>query len=666
MAPLLKFATLLLATTFCGCTLAFSFRTVLFLGERLLLGIVLGLVAFISLSFCGSLALGFETAILVGIFTLMLMVTGAAILAQRASAAFGSRRLTPAIGRAHLRLSKTDAYAGAVFLTSLVLFIILMNRLVIWHDGALATGYLDAWGDLPYHTSLIMSFVNQSILNLNSTTVAGQPLVYPFMPDFFSAILIRFGIPLEYAMEWPAILLNSVTTTLLFYLSYRLTKNLQAALLVPVLFVFAGGLGFLWFFQDIFFATRPVWELLQDLPRRYTNMPEFKVNWINPTLAHLIPQRSFLFGFPIGLSVILFWWTAFKARRPKQGWVPGIFLGLLPLFHTHTLLTLTISGALFFLFSCLRKTARVRHLRYWLTMGGVALTLALPQILYILSSNVSTDVIRPHPGWMADAENLLWFWLKNLGGFIPLLLIALLIRKRLKIRKRAILFYLPFGAIFVVLNLFSFSAFAYDNNKMLIYWFLLSLPFVAQILVTLYRCHSWWLRAFTFRVLLISLTLSGALNLLHELQRGPWTELSAEEVQLAAQISARMSPEAVFLTAPVHNNLLALTGNSVVLGYPGHVFSHGLDYVPIEKAVRQIYAGTDSGRAELTRLDVDYIVVGPHERERFNGGSDRFAAEYETVLTSENYAIYDVQSARPGRRVCASETTETLKSGGLQ
>ena len=299
-------------------------------------------------------------------------------------------------------------------------------------------------------------------------------------------------------------------------------------------------------------------------------------------------------------------------------------------------------------------------------MGSIAFLLALPQIIYILSSNVSAGVIRPHLGWMAESENFSWFWLKNLGAFIPLLLLALLIRKRLHIRKQAILFYLPFGAIFVVSNLFLFSAFAYDNNKMLIYWFLLSLPFVATILVNLYRSKSWWLKAFAFRLLFISLILSGALNLLHEVQRGPWTELTAEEVELAAQINEHMSPGAVFLTAPVHNNVLSLTGNSIVLGYPGHVYSHGLDYIPIEKAVGRIYSGADEQGCQLRQLGVDYVVVGPHERSRFNSGVDPFAAEYDTVLESENYAIYDVQSEKLEQGECTSKRFEHLSSKGLQ
>ncbi|MFQ5637674.1 MAG: hypothetical protein ACE5IR_06725 [bacterium] len=625
---------LLIPCTF-GLAVTWRFKGIFYPGERILLGMTLGLTIFTALSFLVSILFVFHWVGVI-LVELLLAVAIAAFVKFNPPSSFTANL------HGQKKSCKVDLYGLAVFASSTVLFAFLMKRLILWQDGGLSTGYLDAWGDLPLHVSLVASFVGDGKLLLKSTILAGEPLTYPFLSDFFSAILILFRIPLEYAIEWPAVLMNSMTLTLLFYLSHRLIRNRRAALLAPALFLLAGGLGFLWFLSDLYFAPKPIWELLQHLPRRYTNMNEVNIHWVNPTLAHLIPQRSFLFGFPIGLSVILLWWNHFGRKRPQQAWAPGILMGLLPLFHTHTFMTLAMTAFCFMVMSWLRKSDRRMHLRYWLTFGAVGGLLAAPQLFYLLSSKISLSAIRFHPGWMADSGNVIWFWLKNLGVFIPLLLLALAFRKRLGFRKRTLRFYVPFGLLFIAGNVFLFAPFAYDNNKILIYWFLLSLPFVARLLMALYSAKSWWLHACVFRVLLIALIFSGGLNLMHEIHSGGWPELTAEEVGLAQEIRKKTDRPALFLTAPIHNNLLTLSGRGVVVGYSGHVYSHGLDPASLEKTVEEMYSGGEGALEQLARLGVDYIVVGPHERQKFGDKPAWLEGRFPIFIKSENYVIYDM------------------------
>lgn len=635
LISLITFLILLVLPFVFGWMLAWRLKGPFYVGERILVGMTLGLTVATFLSFVGSVIFGFHGIV---VLTAWLILAAVAVYLTKSRL---PKWVTGSYPRKR-KFTKTDIYGLAVFSGSLVIFTILMQRLIIWQSGGLSTGYLDAWGDLPLHISLIMSFTSDSKLLLENTILAGEPLTYPFLSDFFSATFVLFRIPLESAVEWPAILLNSITLTMLFYLSHRLVRNRRAALLVPVLFLLAGGLGFLWFLKDLYFAPKPIWEFLQQLPQRYTNMGDVKIHWVNPTLAHLIPQRSFLFGFPIGLCVILLWRNAFNKKRPQQAWVTGLLVGLLPLFHTHSFMTLLILAFCFTLLALVRKESRTYQLRYWLIFGILAFLLAAPQLGYLLSSKLSLKAIRFHAGWMSDSENLVWFWLKNLGLFIPLILIALAFHKRLGLRRRTISFYLPFGMLFVIGNLVLFAPFAYDNNKILIYWFLLSLPLVARLLVELHASKSWWLHAFAFRLLLISLIFSGSLNLIHEFQNGGWPELTTEEVQLAQEVRKKTNGRARFLTAPIHNNLLMLAGRSVVLGYPGHVYSHGLDYLQVEKAIGEIYVGADSANEHLRSFAVDYIVVGPHERQKFGNTLDWLENRYPVFIQSENCIVYEV------------------------
>ncbi|MDZ7360340.1 MAG: hypothetical protein ONB46_06390 [candidate division KSB1 bacterium] len=653
----LIFSAFLMVPWLCGVALMSRLNGVFYLGERLLLGLIFGITLAVALTFFASLVAGFHAFVLVIVLTIMIGIAALALSSGQSRRApremiipliFRNKPTFYLTGHAEKfwprRMSRTDGYGLLVFLGALVFFTVLARRLILWQHGALATGYLDAWGDLPFHLSLITSFVSSSELALRSTILAGEPLTYPFLSDFFSAMLMRLGVPLEHAVELPAILLNSVTLALLFYLSHRLVRHRGAAAFVPVLFVLAGGLGFLWFLADLYLAPKPIWEFLQQLPRRYTNISELKIHWVNPVLAHLLPQRSFLFGFPLGLSVILLWWNQLRRQKLQPGWITGLITGMLPLFHTHTFLALMMVAAMLAGITFLRRTDWRASLRYWLGFGATAMLVAAPALIYLLSSQVSLANIRFHPKWMAENENLLWFWLKNTSVFIPLLLMALALAKLLRLRRQALLFYLPFGVLFVLCNLFVFSAYAYDTNKILIFWFLLSLPFVARLLVALYQSNSWWLHGLALRLLMVTLIFSGSLNLLHEWQNGGWPELSAEEVALAQELRAQTHPQDIFLTAPIHNNLLTLAGRAVVLGYPGHVISHGLNAAPVEKAIGEIYSGGTEAEQHLRSYQVDYIVVGPQERQRFGEKVNWLEQRFPVFTRSENYIIYQINA----------------------
>lgn len=630
----------LAVAAFLGMTLSWRLlRGAFFVGERVLLGMVLGLSLLTAVVLVSSLVAEFSTTVLWVDAALMLSI---AVAVLRVSSLSPGRQ-TLEVKRTRTILGKTDALGLGVFVCSVAVFSLLMSRLIIWRQEGLFTGYIDAWGDLPFHLSLITSFCSSTALGLRSTILAGQPLTYPFLSDFFSAILMRTGLSLEHAVEWPGILLNSTTLTLLYYLSYRLVRNHKAALLAPLLFILSGGFGFFWFLRDVWLAPQPIWDLLLHLPHRYTNMPEVKIHWVNATLAHLIPQRSFLFGFPMGLSVILLWWNSFRKGRFENAWAVGMLVGMLPLCHAHTFLTLMLLAACLFCYTLFSRQWRQNRLHSWLLFGAFVLILAVPQVWFILASKVSLGGIRYHPGWMADSQNVVWFWLKNLGLFIPLLLAAILMRNRLRLRKRALLFFLPFALLFLAGNLFLFAPFAYDNNKVLVFWYLLSLPFVSRFLLFLRQSESWWVRAAAFRVLLLGLVFSGALNLVHELQGGGWRELSAEEVSLARKVKNNTQPDDVFLTAPVHNNFLTLAGRAVYMGYSGHIYSHGLDYMPFEKTVEKIYSGQAGAQEMLSGTAIDYVVVGPTERDEFGEHVEWFAGHYPLAFSSANYRVYRIK-----------------------
>src|SRR5256886_13994027 len=133
---------------------------------------------------------------------------------------------------------------------------------------------------------------------------------------------------------------------------------------------------------------------------------------------------------------------------------------------------------------------------------------------------------------MSGAEMLLWFWIKNTGLFIPLLLVALL--SPLALRGRARLLIAPFSLVFLVANLVQFQPWDWDNSKLLVFWYLASAVAVGTLLVRLWRSHP--VGAIGAAGMWLSLVLSGGLSLMQFLPpQGPsYVWFTAEHGPLAA------------------------------------------------------------------------------------------------------------------------------------
>jgi uncharacterized membrane protein len=50
------------------------------------------------------------------------------------------------------------------------------------------------------------------------------------------------------------------------------------------------------------------------------------------------------------------------------------------------------------------------------------------------------------------------------------------------------------------------------------------------------------------------------------------------------------------------------------MGYPGHIWTHGLEFAERESEIRRIYAGAPDAKALLDKYSIEYAVIGPQER----------------------------------------------------
>lgn len=570
--------------------------------------------------------------------------------------------------------------AASVFLfyavVAVVLWLLFDRVLIETADGGFATGVTNNYGDLPFHLGVITSFVYGKNFPPQDPEFAGVKFTYPFIADFIAASFVRAGASLRDALFLENFILSFSLVRILHGWAEKLVRDRAAALLTPVLVLLGGGFGWFMLFDEARASGQGIFTLFWNLPHDYTITPQGGWRWGNALTSLLIPQRSILLGLPLALVVFTEWWAAMhkeeevkskkakaKSKRAKESvtevdessssLLPSAFLlspssrrmiaaglvtGALVLVHAHSFGVCMLAAAL------MAVLFRERW-REWALFFAAALLVSVPQMLWASSGSSTSfrSFLGLQFGWDKGEENFVWFWLKNTGFFIPLIVASLLWRRGMKplVSRALLLFYLPFTLFFIMPNVIRLAPWVWDNNKVLFYWYVASSPLVALLLVELWRT-SGQARAASV-LLLLSLILAGSLDVWRVVSRTTeHAEFDRDAIQFAEMIKEKTPPRALILNAPTFNHPVLLTGRRSLLGYPGHIWTHGLDYRPREADIRLIYAGAPVAEDLLRRHGVEYAVTGPLERNLMPV-NEQFFERYTKIGEVGGYSLYKIK-----------------------
>jgi hypothetical protein len=314
----------------------------------------------------------------------------------------------------------------------------------------------------------------------------------------------------------------------------------------------------------------------------------------------------------------------------------GVVAGLLPLAHAHSFVVVMAMGG------CLALIQR--RWRDWIVFFLVASLIALPQLWWSTSHTAvnARSFFAFEIGWDRGKDNPIWFWFKNTGLFIPLIFVALLFRsKDYLINKRLLFFYLPFTLCFIVPNFLKMAPWIWDNIKVLFYWWVASAPIVALLLSRLWKDTI--IRRTAAIVLFASLTLAGALDVAGiALRSVKYGIFDLAGVRFAELVKLKTPPRALIVHAAVHNEPVFLTGRKSLMGYPGHIWTHGLEFAQRESDIKRIYSGAAGADQLLKAYDIDYAVVGPLER-LVMPVNEQFFSHYEKVGDVGGYQLYKIK-----------------------
>ena len=582
---------------------------------------------------------------------------------------------------------KSRAVASSLlFAGGAVVLWLVFGRAMFVRGGEIFTGVDNNLGDLPFHLGIITSFTDGQNFPPQHPEYAGARLTYPFIVDFVAAMLVRAGASLEGALFWENFLLGLSLVGLLYRFALKLTGNRFAALVAPVVALLSGGVGWVTFLKEWTAGTQSLSAMLWRLPHDYTITYDGAYRWGNAITTLLVPQRGLLLGLPLALLVITQWWMAVgdsdgvpereaieegkgqkvKGKRQKgtkdaeprrrpdfsplatfpflntatsattlRMLAAGVVAGLLPLVHAHSFVSLMLMGG------CLALL--FPRWRAWMLFFAVALVIAAPQMWWATRDSAAQagSFFAWQFGWDHGQQNVFWFWLKNTGLFIPLLIAAIAWRGREPIvPKRLLLFYAPFTLLFVSANAGKISPWVWDNIKVIYYWYVASVPLVALLLARLWRMGG-WLKIGALGLLLV-LTLAGSLDVWRVIsEASEQREFDRGGMAFAELLKSRTEPRSLVLHAPIYNHPNYLSGRRAVMGYGGHLWSQGINYAGREADVKQMYAGGARADTLLAQYQIDYVVVGPLERASLTV-NENFFQKFEKVGETGGYRLYQI------------------------
>jgi hypothetical protein len=623
---------------------------------------------------------GFVVASFLGLTAASIAITGAVLTlpfltlkdkARRKAVRGDWKATSQALKRNLVKPSSRNVGYALFYLAAAAILWRVFDRAMIESPEGLATGVLNNFGDLPFHISVITSFAFGNNFPPEDPTYAGVHFTYPFITDFVSAIFVRCGASLRQSMFLENFVLAFSFVALIHRWALELLKNRLAAILTPMLVLLNGGFGWLLLWTQMKDSDTGLVGALKTLPPSVTVIPETTWRWGNAISTLLIPQRGMLLGLALGVIVFTQWWLSeekgeegkrvlLKSKRVQKRNAPassptrfplfplypfsltqsrmiaaGLVAGTLPLVHAHSFMVLMTVAA------CLALLQR--RWRDWFVFFVFASLLALPQIWWS-THNSAVDAkafFEWHFGWDRGKEDAVWFWLKNTGIFIPLIALAILWRgKNYLIPRRLLIYYLPFTLCFIIPNLIKLAPWVWDNIKVLYYWWLASAPIVALLLARL-----WQQRGIARPValaLFVFVILAGSLDVASIMTRSTkFGVFDNRGIAFAEIIKQQTDPRSLIVHAPVHNHPAFLAGRRSLLGYPGHIWTHGLQYGPRESEIKRIYAGGSDAEPLLRKYRASYVVVGPLERNA-SFVNDQFFTRFTRVGEAGDYRLYKI------------------------
>lgn len=532
-----------------------------------------------------------------------------------------------------------DAWLISILVILLPLLLIIFNNHIIPNiDGQLYVGD-SAYSDLAFHLASISQLAYSQTFPPQNPVYTGITLTYPYLINLFSAVLVVEGFSLRDSIMIPGIIFSLSIISAILDLSFALTRKKSVGFLVVLLFFFNGGLGFYYFLQNSQFDLSTIYTSLlspQSLPE-YSHFDSQNIHWGSFLSRILVPERSVLFGIPIGILILRLLFVREEILLSKfELFFVSFLMGFLALIHVHTVIAFSILIPLLRIYQLI-KNYSVRL--FYQNLLIVIITVAFASSLFTLflnHLNESKSFFAFHYGWLKKPEEyLIWFWFKNSYLYIPLALCALLVPRLVEAKMKLLII----GAFLVltVLNLIQFSPYLWDNIKLLFWVGLFLIVASAAILNRLFSTRNFPVIIFTAVVFLIMIS-SGLLSYFREINI-QHVLFSKSALEVGSFIKSSTPKNSILLTERVHNSPASnLAGRQILLGSESLLWTQGVDYSNRAAQLSEVIGGSGLADSVIKNLNISYALFSKYSAINYE-----YFQKYPLVFENSEYVIYQTK-----------------------
>jgi hypothetical protein len=479
-------------------------------------------------------------------------------------------------------------------------------------------------GDMSIHFTFIRYLASGVPFWPENPICTGAPLTYPVGTDLFNAVLLSIGVDLLIGLTWVGLVGAACTGAALW--------RWGGAFAIFGILCNGGTAVF-----EAWLSPGAKWEFRDYLDDRA---------WNSIPLALIVTQRGLLFALPACALLLDKWRTRFLGAPARPGWqLPEwgelLLYAALPLFHLHAFLFLSVAlGWWIVSVPSTRKDAFMLGIR--------ALIPATLLTLLVTGGFHGKDTVGFDLGWTWEAPtdehperpSFLAYFFKNFG-ILPILVALLIVefvRRRKENDSRAAL-HIAIPALFVFAACFfvRFAPWDWDNSKLIMLCYFALLPVLWTQLLSRWPVV---IRG----VVCFLLFFSGFVSLLGGMSgRNKGHGIgTVSKLDMVASALRDIPPTERFASYPTWNHPLLLIGKKVAMGFPGHIFSHGLGSSVRDQKMEQLMNGAEDWRRLANELDVRYIFWGEMERENYKDSRQPWLNESAKIASGEWGDLFDL------------------------
>lgn len=526
---------------------------------------------------------------------------------------------------------------GWTYFISFSLFFLMMY-LSMFKDYSSTKG--SGFSDLPFHLNIISSIAygfnskRKELMSIDSSFYSGEKLVYPIIPNFYSAFLISTGhTSSRYALLIPSTIVGFSMIVSFYSLCLYFTRSHVGALLSIIIFSNLSGMGFIVLFDKNCVKT-------DDFTHNWCR-DRFEY-WFHPLMHIIIPQRAALWSFPLCFWSYLCLILGVKLNSFKMMALAGILTGLMPQVQLHSYVSIAQWSIIYCILN-IRKKGFWRYFWQWALFGFIAVAVALPQCESYFKK-VNSDhgsFLKIKPIW--EGENMmegrkfkpftLWFY--GLGFFA----IISLILCWPTLYKEQILMYVPSVIVFLIANFVRYQPWFLDNTKVFYAgWIPIAVPacafFFTRLVNMKMRIIPFMLCTIIATILFILTILSGFLTTIKTMEALTPLFSYNNTYQFGLWIAENTPVDAIFAANGFPANpISSIGGRKAFVGYGGWVHSHGYSMNKYWDLIRHLPRGNDI--EWYTRNNISYAGSFDTSETRFanaNGKWDMVYSDGPNVL----------------------------------